>query len=167
MGSQHRGNTGQRVSTFLRDNTSQITAASPKPRVLVVQGGTNDVAGAVTIGDAVTPGTFTGDYKTMLVNLGAGLTAPTVMVCRGIMPKTGSAPAVIAPYNTAIQVAIAAYMATNPAVPAYYNSADAWLIPATDLGDRTHPNDIGSAKVAAHEIPAVQAAYFVRSFSWM
>lgn len=57
---RNHGNPSEKVSTFLRDNTSQVTAALPPAYVVVNLCGANDVANGTPIN------TYAADYLTMI-----------------------------------------------------------------------------------------------------
>ena len=151
------GNPSQHYSTVLRDNTSQVTTLSPPPVGVWLDGGVNDMITGVTIGDANTSGTFTGDFKTTLDNLNAGLPAGTKLLCRAIFPSTNTDRAA---YNQAEQTAINSYNAESPADPALYIPTDGWISTSTtDLPDGVHPSIVGSAKIANQEIPIMLSQF--------
>lgn len=151
-----RGNAGQQVSTYLRDNTAQITSLSPAPVAAWLCGGVNDQISGVTIGAVGTPGTFTGDDYTMIANVVSGLPPHTPVFHRAILPNSSANSSNRSTYNTAIQTAVNAYVAANPGATVYYVPTDNWIISSgsTDLIDSVlHPNSSGYAKIANRQIP--------------
>ncbi len=148
-GEVRAGNGGQKVSTFLRDHTSQVTSLSPKPKMVLVEGGVNDCILGTPIGNAVTAGTFTGDFVTMLNNLNSGLTAGTRLFVRQLLPTATSCSA----YVTAQSVAVDAYMAGIPSSPAYLISGVSSWLSLADLCSDPHPGPTGYQKITGKEVP--------------
>jgi lysophospholipase L1-like esterase len=159
-----KGFSGQRVSTFLRDSTSNITGISPLPKIVLVAGGTNDMGASVTIGDVSTAGTFTGDYKTMISNIASSLSAGSTILARAILPRSGYSTGTRSSYVTAQQAAVTSYMAGSPSIPVYFFDTDTWVNTTSDMIDGTHPNISGYAKIANREIPIINGFYNTSSY---
>jgi lysophospholipase L1-like esterase len=135
-----RGGSGAKVSTGLRDTTSQITGLSSIPSRVFCTGGVNDMITGVPIT------TFRSDYQTMLSLIRAGLPSAKIYA-RGIL-SVGTSVANYAQrnaYNGAILAAVTAIGDTN----IIFVNTDGWIDPATDTSDGLHPNASGYAKMAA------------------
>lgn len=152
VGVYNRGHSGQTVTTYLRDHTSDITSLSPQPSILIMDGGINDMGGA---GASSSPSsTFAADDKTMLTNLLTGTSYKIYYL--SVTPKTGFPQATVAAWNSAtgngLQANVASVISTNPAYAKRltYVETIPWLLTgslgtdyATNFFDGLHPNPIG------------------------
>lgn len=171
MAGERSCNSGQSVSTFLRDNTSQITSGTSH-KVIVLEGGSGDNQALKAIGDCATAATFTGDEKTMIHNAAAAMPAGSVILIRSVLPHLFTNFASRSLYTAAQLVAVNCYMASDSlaqSIPAYWIGTDNWIIPTSgvDTVDGGHPNASGNAKVAMNDAPGFSAAVNLRSFGWM
>lgn len=145
------------------NRTGNITSATTVVPIsyLNIHYGVNDADNGVAIGNASMAGTFTGDFKTMLNDFLAAIPTTKIVVL-GILGNSSHVYSFFAPYNAAIQVAIAA--CTSPssityidpvtkcpvAGTAYYAGGS---FDGTKFADGLHPNDLGMAMMAAAMAP--------------
>lgn len=142
------GNSGQNVSVYLKNNTSQIYATSV---AVVCNGGINDLTASVNVA------TFQSDYGIMIDNIRARVGAGVPIYCRQILPCPAATTAgTRATYNAAIPASI------SGKADVYTYSTDNWLSSgaSSDCGDTKHPSASGNIKVSNREIPILSATAF-------
>jgi len=147
------GVSGSKVSTYGRDNTSTVTTITPEPSRVWIRYGTNDAEQTVPIGAVGSPGTFTGDFYTMLVNMRSGLGSSTIpIIVEQIFPTTLYS---ISAYNTAIVTAVNTYITNTGDTHVLQVPTGNWFNPTccTYTIDGRHPNAAGYALIANNEIP--------------
>ncbi|MDR3489298.1 MAG: Ig-like domain-containing protein [Bradyrhizobium sp.] len=161
------GVSGSKVTTYGRDNTGTVTNIYPtKPVRVWIRYGVND-AGVLgntqsSIGAAGTPGSFTGDYYTMLANMRAGLASSTPIIVEEIFPTTGLSTSTRATYNAAMVNALNTYIANTSDAYIKLINTDNWFNPSINTVDGIHPNVSGYALIANREIPiAAPAGYTI------
>ena len=151
---------GVNASTWGRDNTGLVTgnALFPEPVLVWIGLGYNDAANSVPLGAVGTPGTFIGDYYTMLVNMRTGLGAGVAVKAREILPTSGLTSTVRSNYNAGMSAAVSAYITNTGDVAVQLINTDNWINPAIDTVDGIHPTAAGYVKIASYEVPISGAA---------
>lgn len=140
-------------------NIANVSSFAFNADACVVCYGTNDLA---QVSGAETVGQFQTAYQTMLTKLRAAL-PPTAagllprLYCQGILPRKDYLPAQIAPWNAAIQAAIAAVGDANTV----YVETSTWVNTASDLAasDNVHMSQVGVRKYVAQMLARFPDAY--------
>lgn len=170
---------GALVSTTLRDacGTRSVPFSATSPAVWILQGGVNDMAAGVAIGNNTTPGTFQGDYVTMIRNVQTNAHPPTKLLVRGILPCTYTNCASIATYVNAQEAAVNYVNATFGTSVCFYRTTS-WISSTPfgayplDTSDGLHPNGHttfagnGYSKIANREAPLYAGYTLGSSFTF-
>ena len=132
------GEGGQKVNSFLRDNTVAVTAGSwQTASIVILEGGVNDQQAYTGTGDIAA---FQAAVQAELTNMAAGLPAGAKMLEEQILPNAAAHSDERDAYNAAIRAAVGTYSAGAPRIPVCTYSTDGWIDAAADtIGDALHP----------------------------
>lgn len=147
-----------------------IPWSATSPAICMTEGGVNDQAASVTIGNNTTANTFQGDTVTMIRNIQTSSHPPTQVLVRGILPNTDTNSGNIANYVNA-QAAAVAYINTTYGTNVCFYHTTGWIIPASDTSDGLHPlgatsfSGTGYGKIANRQAPIFDGYLLGSSFT--
>ncbi len=156
-GDQHRGFSGEKVLTFLRDTCPTVQLVSPVDAMWLT-GGVNDQIQSSNVAN------FTTAYGVMMTNTAAAsgmLKANVPLLIRNILPNCVATSAARGTYNAAIASAVTTYNGGSPSHLAILIRTDDWFDPSDMAmsGDCLHPADAGGLVIGNIETPVIAGLF--------